>query len=75
MKFGYPGFDNLRTYEDFVLSYDRKTRTAHWVIEHLTPDRMTYDPSVDRSKSEFRPDVSIHKYFQSQNSDYFVNFI
>ena len=31
MKFGYPGFDNLRTFEDFVLSYDRKTRTAHWV--------------------------------------------
>lgn len=73
MKFGYPGFDNLRTYEDFVLSYDRRTRTAHWVIEHLTPDQMIYDSSVDRSKSEFRPDTSIHTFFQSQNFDYFVS--
>uniref|UniRef100_A0A915EA29 Endonuclease n=1 Tax=Ditylenchus dipsaci TaxID=166011 RepID=A0A915EA29_9BILA len=70
MKFGYPGFDNLRTYEDFVLSYDRRTRTAHWVVEHLTPDRLVYDPSVDRSKSTFKPDTSIHTFFQSQNSDY-----
>ena len=72
MKFGWPGFDNLRTYEDFVLSYDRRTRTAHWVIEHLTPDRLVYDPSVDRSKCDFRPDISIHEYFRSQNTDYLV---
>ncbi|PAV84620.1 hypothetical protein WR25_00717 [Diploscapter pachys] len=70
MKFGYPGFDNLRTFEDFVLSYDRKTRTAHWVCEHLTPDRMVYVPDIDRSKCDFRPDESIHSYFQSQNEDY-----
>uniref|UniRef100_A0A0N5CD87 Endonuclease n=1 Tax=Strongyloides papillosus TaxID=174720 RepID=A0A0N5CD87_STREA len=70
MKFGYPGFENLRVYEDFVLSYDRKTRTAHWVLEHLTPERMQYSPNVDRSLCQFRPDTSIHPYFQSQNDDY-----
>ncbi|CAJ0586733.1 unnamed protein product, partial [Mesorhabditis spiculigera] len=70
MQFGYPGFDNVRTFEDFVLSYDRKTRTAHWVCEHLSPDRMVYDPKVDRSKSEFKPDTSVHEYFQSKNEDY-----
>uniref|UniRef100_A0A1I7YGJ6 Endonuclease n=1 Tax=Steinernema glaseri TaxID=37863 RepID=A0A1I7YGJ6_9BILA len=70
MKFGYPGFDNLRTFEDFVVSYDRKTRTAHWVLEHLTPERMVYDPSVDRSKCQFRPDESMHPYFRSLNEDY-----
>ncbi|VDM52830.1 unnamed protein product [Angiostrongylus costaricensis] len=70
MRYGFPGFDNLRTFEDFVLSYDRKTRTAHWVCEHLTPSSLKYDPSVDRSKCEFRPDESVHKYFQSENSDY-----
>uniref|UniRef100_A0A0K0EPG8 Endonuclease n=1 Tax=Strongyloides stercoralis TaxID=6248 RepID=A0A0K0EPG8_STRER len=70
MKFGYPGFENLRVYEDFVLSYDRKTRTAHWVLEHLTPERMQYSPTVDRSLCKFRPDTSIHPYFQSQNDDY-----
>ncbi|KRZ16028.1 Endonuclease G, mitochondrial [Trichinella zimbabwensis] len=70
MRFGFPGFDNLRTFEDFVVSYDRKTRTVHWVLEHLTPDRMTYDPSVDRSKCMFREDESIHAYFRSTNEDY-----
>uniref|UniRef100_A0A914D6Y9 Endonuclease n=1 Tax=Acrobeloides nanus TaxID=290746 RepID=A0A914D6Y9_9BILA len=70
MRYGYPGFDNLRTYDDFVLSYDRRTRTAHWVMEHLSPDRMVYDPSVDRSKCEFRADESIHPYFRSLNEDY-----
>lgn len=74
MKFGYPGYDNLRTYEDFVVSYDRRTRTAHWVQEHLTPDRLTYDPSVDRSKCQFKPDETIHQYFRSVNEDYFVSF-
>lgn len=70
MKFGYPGFDNLRTFEDFVVSYDRKTRTVHWVFEHLTPERMVHDPSVDRSKCKFRPDESMHPYFRSLNEDY-----
>lgn len=70
MRYGFPGFDNLRTFEDFVLFYDRKTRTAHWVCEHLTPTSLLYNPSVDRSKCEFRPDSSIHKYFQSENTDY-----
>ncbi|CAB3399660.1 unnamed protein product [Caenorhabditis bovis] len=70
MVHGFPGFDNLRTFEDFVLSYDRKTKTAHWVCEHLTPDMLVYDKSVDRTKCQFRPDESIHKYFQSQNEDY-----
>jgi hypothetical protein len=26
MKFGFPGFDNLKTFEDYVLSYDRRNR-------------------------------------------------
>uniref|UniRef100_A0A1I7XG46 Coatomer subunit epsilon n=1 Tax=Heterorhabditis bacteriophora TaxID=37862 RepID=A0A1I7XG46_HETBA len=72
MQHGYPGFDNLRTFEDFVLSYDRKTKTAHWVCEHLTPERLVYNSSVDRSKCEFRVDESMHKYFQSENTDYKV---
>ncbi|CAK5076446.1 unnamed protein product [Meloidogyne enterolobii] len=70
MRFGYPGFDNLRTYEDFIVSYDRRNRVAHWVIEHLTKDVIAYNPDVDRSKCIFRPDTSIHPYFQSQNEDY-----
>ncbi|TGZ55954.1 Endonuclease G, mitochondrial [Temnothorax longispinosus] len=39
MKFGFPGLDHVRSYEDFVLSYDRRNRVAHWVFEHLTKER------------------------------------
>ncbi|VDM98816.1 unnamed protein product [Thelazia callipaeda] len=70
MRYGYPGFDNLCTFEDYVLSYDRRNRIAHWVVEHLTPDRMGYDPSVDRSLCNFHEDPSIHPYFKSTNLDY-----
>ena len=75
MRFGYPGFDNLRTFEDFIVSYDRRNRTPHWVMEHLTPERMAFNPEVDRSKCIFQPDNSIHPYFQSQNEDYRVGTI
>ncbi|KAI6206242.1 Endonuclease [Aphelenchoides besseyi] len=70
MKFGYPGFDNLRTFTDFVVSYDRRTRTAHWVLEHLTPECLVYDANIERSKSVFKPDESIHPFFRSLNEDY-----
>ncbi|MFH4982148.1 hypothetical protein AB6A40_008857 [Gnathostoma spinigerum] len=70
MQYGYPGFDNVRTFEDFVLSYDRRNRTAHWVVEHLTPEKMVYDPSVDRSKCVFKEDESMHPYFRALNKDY-----
>ncbi|VDM47356.1 unnamed protein product [Toxocara canis] len=70
MQYGFPGFDNLRTFEDYVLSYDQRNRTAHWVVEHLSPSMLTYDPSVDRSKCQFHADESIHPYFRSQNEDY-----
>ncbi|VIO99750.1 endonuclease G, mitochondrial precursor, putative [Brugia malayi] len=45
MRYGYPGFDNLRTFEDYVLSYDRRNRIAHWVVEHLSSDRLVYNSS------------------------------
>ena len=45
-------------------------RAASWVVEHLTPARMVYDPSVDRSKCVFIEDKSMHPYFRSTNEDY-----
>ena len=29
MRFGFPGLDNVKTFDDYVLSYDRKTRTGN----------------------------------------------
>ncbi|XP_058448112.1 endonuclease G, mitochondrial [Malaya genurostris] len=70
MKFGFPGLDNVRSYDDYVLSYDRRTRVAHWVFEHLTAERVKHNDAVDRSKCDFKPDDSIHPFFRSLNSDY-----
>ncbi|CAB3229657.1 unnamed protein product [Arctia plantaginis] len=70
MKYGFPGLDNVRSYDDFVLSYDRRNRVPHWVFEHITKDHVAKNDAVDRSKCEFHPDESIHPFFRSQNTDY-----
>lgn len=70
MKYGFPGLDNVRSYSDYVLSYDRRNRVAHWVFEHLTPENVKSNPKVDRTKCDFKPDESIHPFFRSMNSDY-----
>ncbi|XP_069696350.1 endonuclease G, mitochondrial [Periplaneta americana] len=70
MKHGFPGLDNVRSYDDYVLSYDRRTRVPHWVFEHLTKERLVRNESVDRAKCDFKEDTSLHPFFRSMNSDY-----
>lgn len=70
MKYGFPGLDNVRSFSDYVLSYDRRNRVPHWVFEHLTADSIAKNEAVDRSKSEFRSDTSIHAFFRAENTDY-----
>ncbi|KAL0275414.1 UNVERIFIED_CONTAM: hypothetical protein PYX00_003267 [Menopon gallinae] len=71
MKYGYPSMDNVQYYENFVLSYDRRTRVANWVFEHLTKGKsVKKNDKVDRSKCEFYEDVTIHPYFRATNADY-----
>lgn len=69
MKFGYPSLESLRTFDNYVLSYDRRHRTAHWVFEHLTPESLKAK-NVTRSKSDFFEDNSIHPYFRASLDDY-----
>lgn len=64
MKYGFPSLDNIRSYSDYVLSYDRRNRVAHWVFEHLTVDSVKSNPGIDRAKCDFRPDDSIHPFFR-----------
>lgn len=70
MKYGFPSLDNIRSLDDFVLSYDRRNRVANWVFEHLTSNTVRYNENVNRSKCNFYEDESIHPYFRSKNSDY-----
>lgn len=70
VKYGFPSMDNLRSYEDFMLSYDRRTRVPNWVLEHLTPEKVTVNEGVERSKMQFVEDQSVHAYHRATNKDY-----
>lgn len=64
MQYGFPSLDNIRSFDDYVLSYDRRNKVANWVFEHLTPDGVKHNEAVDRSKCDFKEDLSIHPYFR-----------
>ena len=66
-----PNFPNV--FRDYVVSYDRKTRSAHWVFEHLTRDSVRRNDNVDRQRSAFKEDQSLHPYFRSTNEDFKVD--
>jgi endonuclease G, mitochondrial len=70
MKFGFPGLDNIRSFDDYVLSFDRRTRNAHWVFEHLTAEHVKHNDKVDRAKCDFKADDSIHQFFRADNADF-----
>lgn len=69
MRHGWPSSDTIRTYENYVLSYDRRHKTANWVFEHLTPELIN-TKNVDRSRSDFFEDNSMHPYFRASLQDY-----
>lgn len=69
-KFGLPSQDNLRLFDDFILSYDRRLRAPNWIIEHLTPEKLKKQSDAHRDKSKFVEDSAIHEYFRSKNADF-----
>lgn len=69
-KHGYPSLDNLRLYDGFVLSVDRRNRVPLWVFEHLTKERVKYNENVKRTNCQFTEDPSVHPYFRATNKDY-----
>ncbi|KAH8325678.1 hypothetical protein KR067_003984 [Drosophila pandora] len=69
MKYGFPGLDDLRLYSDFVLSYDRRNRVAHWVCEHLEVDQLQTDV-VSRRHRTYQPDMRVPSNFRSELTDY-----
>ncbi|KAL7738742.1 hypothetical protein ACLKA6_017934 [Drosophila palustris] len=70
MKYGFPGLDDVRIYSDFVLSYDRRNRIAHWVCEHLQGSNLHGQPGVRRSSATYRPDMSVPSTFRASLADY-----
>ncbi len=70
MKHGFPSLDNVRAFDDFVLAYDKRNRTAHWVFEHLTQEHVKRVEGINRDDTSFNEDDSVHQYFRGTNADY-----
>lgn len=71
MRHGYPSLENIRVFDNYVLSYDRRNRVPNWVFEHITYPRLKpSSEDVDRGKSEFKEDPYVHPYFRATNADY-----
>lgn len=70
-RFGLPSNDNLRVFNDFVLSYDRRLRSPIWVLEHLHQGKFeSKNRNVTRNRSKFMEDSSIHEYFRATLKDF-----
>ena len=69
-KYGYPSLDNLRLYDSFILSYDRRNRVPLWVFEHITKQHVKYSDDINRANAQFQEDSLVHSYFRATNSDY-----
>ncbi|KAH8396239.1 hypothetical protein KR222_006007, partial [Zaprionus bogoriensis] len=71
MKYGFPGLDDIHVYRNFVLSYDRRNRIAHWVCEHLESACLDNgDPNVGQKQPDYIADLSIPETFRASLKDY-----
>ncbi|CAG2170084.1 unnamed protein product [Oppiella nova] len=69
-RHGFPALDTIRVFDNFILAYDRRHRTAHWVLEHMSREHLDADHPYDRSGIEFFEDHVVHDYWRSTNQDY-----
>ncbi|TDG40649.1 hypothetical protein AWZ03_012930 [Drosophila navojoa] len=71
MKYGFPGLDDIHVYRNFVLSYDRRNRIAHWVCEHLESECLS-NPDSDTMPipTDYVVDSQIPVIFRAAHRDY-----
>ncbi|XP_017869915.1 PREDICTED: endonuclease G, mitochondrial [Drosophila arizonae] len=71
MKYGFPGLDDIHVYRNFVLSYDRRNRIAHWVCEHLESECLN-SPDSDNMEipTDYLIDSQIPIIFRAAYRDY-----
>eukprot|EP00123_Amoebidium_parasiticum_P015455 comp22980_c0_seq1/m.36560 comp22980_c0_seq1/g.36560 ORF comp22980_c0_seq1/g.36560 comp22980_c0_seq1/m.36560 type:complete len:306 (-) comp22980_c0_seq1:735-1652(-) len=69
MKYGWPGFENIKKKEGHILSYDRKAKTAHWVCERINRQQLQ-QRNAERSACQFFEDMTEHELFRAKLNDY-----
>ncbi|TGZ63304.1 hypothetical protein CRM22_007013 [Opisthorchis felineus] len=71
---GLPLSGHLRVFDGYVCAYDRRLRIPYWVLEHLTPAKLSGQSSsdaVDRKQFDFYEDLGELEIFRASNKDYF----
>lgn len=71
-KFGFPSFDNVRNFQNFIVGYDKRLRNPKWTLEHLNESILTdkSEKPITRAGMEFFSDTTIHPFFRTSNDDY-----
>lgn len=71
LQYGFPGpINDTISGVPLTGAYDRRTRNAFWVAEHITPYSLSLS-NADRKQSSFVEDMSIPEAFRAKLSDYF----
>ncbi|XP_017046761.1 endonuclease G, mitochondrial isoform X1 [Drosophila ficusphila] len=71
MKYGFPGMDEIHVYKNYVLSYDRRNRIAHWVCEHVKDDcLLTRDLKTLHKPDIYTIDRTIDPLFSANMRDF-----
>lgn len=70
-QYGFPGpINDTITSVPLTGAYDRRTRNAYWVAEHITPYSLSLN-NADRKHSSFVEDTNIPASFRARLADYF----
>ncbi|KAJ1332235.1 hypothetical protein BSLG_008895 [Batrachochytrium salamandrivorans] len=82
-RFGHPGpTADYFVRDAYALSYNRASRNAHWVAEHLTKESLAHSTEAtqsdngldsltpDRSRSKFKEEDGVPARFRSKLTDY-----
>jgi len=71
MKYGFPGMDEIHVYKNFILSYDRRNRIAHWVCEHVKDECLRMrDLKTLHKPNEYLADNTIPPMFSANMRDF-----
>lgn len=72
--YGLPSSDNLKFYENFILSYDNRYKQPVWALEHLTQRLFNRTVIRHSRRSKFYDDMTLHEYFRAGHLDYWKCF-
>ncbi|XP_048759715.2 endonuclease G, mitochondrial-like [Ostrea edulis] len=62
--------DPFRTFENYVVHYDRRNKVPRWVFEIITKEQVDKNDNVTRNACSFTEDLDVHPFFRSTNADY-----